>query len=138
MNADRVNRWLTLGANIGVLIGLIILALEIQQANRIAITSTELTVREAWGSVNETIYTNPQTSALLAKARFADAEFSDAEREMLVAFTARMMNIWEGIEEAYDNEMISTSRREITATSSATGDHERSRLPSKALAVRLR
>ena len=107
MDSNRLNRWLSLGANVGVLVGLIILALEIQQANRIAIATTEITVREAWGSVNETIYTNPETVALLAKARIADAEFSAAEREMLGAFAARMMNIWHGIEQAYANEMVS-------------------------------
>ena len=31
MNADRVNRWLTLGANIGVVIGLVLVAYQINQ-----------------------------------------------------------------------------------------------------------
>ena len=31
MNADRVNRWLTLGANVGVVIGLFLLLIEIDQ-----------------------------------------------------------------------------------------------------------
>lgn len=107
MDSDRLNRWLYLGANVGVLVGLIFLALEIRQANRIAIAATEITVREGFGSLNETIYTNPETAALLAKARTAGAEFSDVEREMLDAFTARLTNIWRGIEEAYGNEMVS-------------------------------
>ena len=107
MDSDRINRWLFLGANVGVLVGLIFLALEIQQANRIAIATTEITVRESWGSLNETIYTNPETAALLAKARIADAEFSDAEREMLDAYVSRLTNTWDGIQEAYANEMVS-------------------------------
>ena len=35
MNTDTVNRWLTLGANIGVLIGIIFLAFELQQNNEL-------------------------------------------------------------------------------------------------------
>jgi hypothetical protein len=35
MNTDNLNRWLTLGANIGVLIGIIFLALELQQNNEL-------------------------------------------------------------------------------------------------------
>ena len=31
MNAESLNKWLTLGANIGVLIGLIIVVMELQQ-----------------------------------------------------------------------------------------------------------
>jgi len=31
MNTDRVNKWLTLGANVGVLAGLILLVAEIRQ-----------------------------------------------------------------------------------------------------------
>ena len=31
MDSDRVNRWLTLGANIGVLIGIILLLVELDQ-----------------------------------------------------------------------------------------------------------
>ncbi|MCH8057317.1 MAG: hypothetical protein IIB78_05530 [Proteobacteria bacterium] len=33
MNADNVNRWLTLGANVGVVIGLILLLVELAQNN---------------------------------------------------------------------------------------------------------
>lgn len=36
MNLDKINRWLTLVANLGVLIGIIFLAREIDQSNRIA------------------------------------------------------------------------------------------------------
>jgi hypothetical protein len=36
MNIERVNRWLTLGANLGVLVGIVFLALEIRQNSEIA------------------------------------------------------------------------------------------------------
>ena len=36
MDNDRLNRWLTLGANFGVLIGLLLLVAEIRQTNAIA------------------------------------------------------------------------------------------------------
>ncbi len=107
MDSNRLNTWLTVGANIGVLAGLIFLALEIGQSNRIAIATTEITVRESYGSANVSIYTSPDISALLAKARIADAEFSDAEQEMLGYLAARWTNTWRGIEEAYGNEMVS-------------------------------
>ena len=36
MDSDRLNRWLTLGANIGVLVGIIVLAVEIRQNSDLA------------------------------------------------------------------------------------------------------
>ncbi len=36
MDFDRLNRWLTLGANIGVLIGIVFLAVEIRQSTKVA------------------------------------------------------------------------------------------------------
>jgi hypothetical protein len=36
MDSDRLNRWLTLGANLGVLVGIIILAVEIRQNSDLA------------------------------------------------------------------------------------------------------
>lgn len=36
MDTDRLNRWLTLGANVGVLIGLLLLIAELRQTNSIA------------------------------------------------------------------------------------------------------
>ena len=36
MDSDRLNRWITLGANIGVLVGLLLLVAELRQTNSIA------------------------------------------------------------------------------------------------------
>ena len=107
VGTTRINEWLQILASLGVLAGLVFLALEIQQANRIAIASTEIAIREGFGSLNETIYTNQETATFLAKARVADADFSGTEREQVDAFIARLINIWSGIEKAYVNEMIS-------------------------------
>ena len=41
MNFDRLNRWLTLGGNLGVLLGLGALIFEINQSNAIAIAEME-------------------------------------------------------------------------------------------------
>ena len=43
MDSDRLNRWLTLVANIGVLIGLALLVIEIRQSNLLALAEIEQT-----------------------------------------------------------------------------------------------
>ena len=43
MDSDRLNRWLTLVANTGVLVGLILLVVEIRQSNLLALADIEQT-----------------------------------------------------------------------------------------------
>jgi hypothetical protein len=42
MNLDRVNRWLTLAANIGVIAGIAFLGIELQQNNRLSAAQAEV------------------------------------------------------------------------------------------------
>ena len=71
-----------------VLVGKVLLALEVQQANRIAITTTELETRQSYISLNEFVLTNDGVANLLAKAAQSDAEFTDAESEKAYAYCA--------------------------------------------------
>lgn len=107
VNTSKVNEWLHIVGNLGVLGGLVFLALEIRQTNRIAIATAEITVRESFASSNESVYANPEIAALLARARQADAEFSDTELVMLDYWLSRMTNIWIQIDRAYSNGMVS-------------------------------
>ncbi|RLA43619.1 MAG: hypothetical protein DRR06_11645 [Gammaproteobacteria bacterium] len=64
VNSDRLNRWLTLGANVGILAGLILVAVQIQQNSQLVRTqlvndgnlaSNELWVSAAGENVMETM-----------------------------------------------------------------------------------
>ena len=103
MNSDRLNRWLTLGANVGVLVGLIFVALEIRQANKIALVSTELGVRDAYSQLNETVYSNREVADVLYRARDPKTEFNGADSEIAEKYAYRNINTWVGTETAYEN-----------------------------------
>jgi hypothetical protein len=79
MDMDRANRWLTFGANVGVIAGTLFLAVEIRQSNRIAIASIEIDVRSSFASINESIYLDSNFAELLVKIGDADAELTPAE-----------------------------------------------------------
>ena len=67
MDTDRANRWLTLGANIGVIAGLIFVAIEIQtntESNMIAIDQNYAT---NWMTINTTVASNPNLAAVFVK-----------------------------------------------------------------------
>jgi len=113
MNTDKLNKWLTLVANLGVIAGIIFLAFEIQQSNRIAIATNEIAIRDSYGSINELIAGNPEIAEILSKSRDADAELTGPEQEMADAFIARMFNIWMASERAFDQGMTSRALLDI-------------------------
>lgn len=55
INSDRLNRWLTLGANVGILAGLILVAMQIDQNTQLARTQLvnegNIALNELWGTV---------------------------------------------------------------------------------------
>ena len=109
MQTERINKWLTLFANFGVLVGIIFLAVEVQQSNRIAIATTEISIRDQFSSINEQILTNDAVAELLVKAADADTKLSAVETEKLYAYLYVYMNTWVGIEIAYENGMLPRS-----------------------------
>ena len=80
MDSDRVNRWLTLGANIAVLIGIFFVAAEISQntdmmRTQINQSRAELSMNEA-----EAIYNSPYLPEILTKLRQGET-LTRVERE---------------------------------------------------------
>ena len=68
MNFEKINQWLSLMANIGVVIGIIFLALEISTntaTNRIAIRSAS---QASWVEINGGIAGNRELAAVIEKA----------------------------------------------------------------------
>jgi hypothetical protein len=53
VDSDRVTRWLTLAANIGVIVGIVFLVLEMRQNRAIATAQVRLEYAAAWRSVDE-------------------------------------------------------------------------------------
>ena len=89
MDSDRVNRWLSLGANIGVLIGIFFLAIELQQNNDNLATEVRATaffgMAETWSMVAE----NPELSNAIVKD-FGQVELTPSEANQLFAYWVRV------------------------------------------------
>lgn len=67
MNVDRLNQWLTLGANVGVLLGLGVLIIEINQSNALALAQIEQTRSDGLREWRQEWVTNDHIVPLLAK-----------------------------------------------------------------------
>ncbi len=103
MNIERLNTWLTLIANVGVLAGIVFLALEIQQSNRIAIATTDLGIGDGFNSFNEAVYEDKDMSVLLARAMSPGTEFSPDEEVALRLWLYVFLNTHVSAETAYIN-----------------------------------
>jgi len=106
MDLKQLNSWLTLAANLGVIAGIFFLALEIRQSNRIALVANETDVRRSYSDITQAVFTNRDSAELLARATNPDAEFDDAEREMLTAIVFSNLNVWLAVEIGYENGML--------------------------------
>ncbi len=78
MNADNVNRWLTLSANIGVVIGLVLLIVEIGQNTEMMRAQINQSRTDTAISEQQAVFNSDYIPALLAK-RDRGEPFSDEE-----------------------------------------------------------
>ena len=90
MSLDSFSKWLTIIANIGVLAGILFLAIEISQNNQLMESEARLaqsnSAQEAWRE----IYQNDGTAELFAKVQ-AGTQLDDVERIKLEAYQRRQI-----------------------------------------------
>jgi hypothetical protein len=106
METNRLNNWLTLIANFGVIAGIVFLGLEIQQSNRIAIVGTEISVRSGFAEINHAVYSDPGLSMLLVRLADVDSELTIDEDIRVYAFVQQLLNTYMAVEAARDNNML--------------------------------
>ncbi|WP_370338888.1 hypothetical protein [Parvularcula marina] len=101
MNVDKINRWLTLGANVGVVIGLIVLIVELRQNSSLTRAAMEIELTAVQSDL-ELRMSAPDISAVWMKSVYHPEELTLVEIKMmegpLVAVTQQidhLMNMQE-------------------------------------------
>lgn len=69
MNLDRLNRWLTLAANIGVIAGIVFLGIELQQNNRLSAAQAEFNLLQYEMSFASPGYENSDVAEFMVNVR---------------------------------------------------------------------
>lgn len=111
MNPDKLNQWLSLVANVGVLVGLVFLIVELNQANRIAVYTAESTRSTQFLDMNTSRIENPE---IIAKLMQPDPEFTDIEWVQALYTARQQINTWIDAENAVINGLLSeTTRRGV-------------------------
>jgi hypothetical protein len=100
MNSDRINQWLRLAANIGVLVGLILLIVELRQNLDTVRAQTRNEISTALISFLFEQATNPHLSEVIVRSN-QGKELNETENAMYVARSEAIFRYWENVHYQY-------------------------------------
>ena len=101
MDSDRLNRWLTLAANLAVLVGLVFLVVEINQNNEMMRAQTRSGITDAIID-NVKMYMDPRVIVAHQKRR-SGQPLSDEESALLNSLASATLRLWENTHYQYRN-----------------------------------
>lgn len=111
MNFDRVNKWVTLGANIGVLLGLIILIIEVRQNASLSRAALEVDANNALSAIEFSLAMPHSTAAWVKSVRAPEA-MTDEEIRLVEAHLVAVMQQWNIIFQLEDVGLANRTRVE--------------------------
>ncbi len=123
---ERLNRWLTLGANIGVVLGLIILIVEVRQNTVQARTSASQKFLSATSDLNLALIENKQMASVFRRG-LEDYEVLDADEKMqFFVFVSQYYQTYSNMYDLWRNNSLSDSawypiRKDFLALMAAPG-----------------
>ena len=97
---DRIGHWLTLGANVGVLIGLILLIVELNQNQTMMRAQTRHEVSQELVDILVTRALDPQTVDIQLRAQNGE-ELTPIEAYQFALFSQAMIRYWEDVHYQY-------------------------------------
>ena len=115
MAADRVNRWLTLGANFGVLIGIILLVIELDQNREMIRAQTRSDISLQISDHLSMVANNSQLTSVKRRAESGEELSADEAAQQFLLFTANK-RLWENIHYQYRQGMFDEEEFEAERT----------------------
>ena len=110
---DKLNGWLGLLANLGVIAGLVILILEVEQSNRIALGSAESDWSLQASEVNRSVVDNETTGTLAGKLSSRATDLTVTEAAQAKFFARQFNNLWASADALYTRGLMSDSSYKI-------------------------
>ena len=105
MDSDRVNRWLTLGANVGVLVGIILLVIELDQNRKMILAQTRNDISSQIVERLDRQGTDIQIASLKRRAESGEELSADEEMQLYLISVGRNRS-WENIHYQYRQGMF--------------------------------
>jgi hypothetical protein len=108
LKTDRLNHWVTIGANVGVIVGLILLIVEVRQNASLTRTAMELQKNAALAQVELSL--TPETAAAWVTSIRAPAEMTDVELRLVEAHLVAVMLTWDNLFLMQESGLVSAAR----------------------------
>jgi len=105
MDSDKTNRWLTLGANIGVLIGIMLLVFELTENREMMRAQTRNDISRQIVDRLSMIANDSQASSMKRRAEVGEELSEDEEHQYFLMFVANIRD-WENIHYQYRHGMF--------------------------------
>ncbi|MBL4580371.1 MAG: hypothetical protein JKY29_01020 [Gammaproteobacteria bacterium] len=100
MNTDKLNHWLTLGANVGVLAGIIFLVYELQQNTLATQLDVASNFQNSFTDIEMLIAGEPEFAELLVKGREGE-NMSPTDQLRLGVFYTNVLRQWQFVHFQY-------------------------------------
>lgn len=100
MNSDKANRWLTLGANVGVLLGILLLTVELDQNREMIRAQTRNDISQQMSNRLSATGSDVQIVSLKRRAEAGEELSVDEEFQYALLFVANIRD-WENIHYQY-------------------------------------
>jgi len=99
MEADKVNRWLTLATNLAVVLGIGLLVIEVQQNTAAIRGQASIAVNDSLASLDRAIYADAEFTDIWIRGRESLDNLDPVERERFVKYVLERLNLAVYIEE---------------------------------------
>ena len=107
MKSSEFKSWFEIFANVGVLVGIIVVVYELNQNSIDQRMSARLSIAERYSDLNTSVTTNPQLAELLVKAENLGEELSLAEQRQYWHHNAQLMQILNRASELHQDGVLS-------------------------------
>ena len=116
MNSNRINGWLTLGANVGVLIGIILLVIELDQSREMIRAQTRNDISQQLSNRLLLVASNSELNSATRRAQVGEELSADEERQVYLYQVANLRE-WENMHYQYRHDMFDEIEFEAEKTS---------------------
>ena len=92
MNTERINTWLTLTANIGIIVSLLFLAFEINQSTKATTAAASDSVVDGFNTLNMSIISDPQVARVFIVGLYEPDKLTDIEAVQFAMWLRSFVN----------------------------------------------
>lgn len=105
---DKLNKWLTLGANLGLIAGLFFLTLQIRQNTSQMRTEASFSINQSLNNLNSAIYQDSTFAELYLRGCKSFSDLNEVERTRFKAYAFDMLNLYIFASQLEDQELTDT------------------------------